>query len=139
MFLDAVVNRENNNVVFNASVADTCRFVLHMNPSEDDTVYVVEGSTLTIFTPLEYLQHHKLERSKLFTLDEVIARLKETLVPARSFKRELDNGGYEIVRSMRDGYRFEHTVAGVDFGGFAELDISVIDEERWGTKFWEEA
>lgn len=134
MFLDAVINRETRNVVFNASVADTCRFVLHMNPSEDDSVYVVEGSSLRMFTPMEYLQRHNLERSKLFTLNEVVAGLQE----GRSFKREFDDGGYEIVRSMSDGRRFEHTVAGVDSGGFAELDISIIDEERWGTKLWEE-
>lgn len=134
MFFDAVIRRDTQQVVFNATVIDTCRFVLHMNPKEDDKVYIASGASLQTYTPLEYLKFHGLSRDKLFTLNDVIEGLKV----GRSFKREFDDGGFEMVRSLGDGHRFEHTVVGIGSGGLAELDISIIDEQRWGMKLWEE-
>lgn len=69
-------------------------------------------------------------------LQEVIDGLRE----GKSFKCILDHakGGWEYVRPTTPG-RFEHTVAGYDFGGVAELDIDIIDEERWTNGGWEPA
>jgi hypothetical protein len=68
------------------------------------------------------------------TLEEVIEGLKK----GRSFKCALQHpdGGWEWVRPTTPG-RFEHGVAGSKFGGVAELDIDVIDEERWTNDGWE--
>lgn len=62
MFLDAVIDRSTHEVLFNGSVADTCRFVLEMDPNRDDYVYVAEGASLRIFTPVEYLDRYNLKR-----------------------------------------------------------------------------
>ncbi len=71
-----------------------------------------------------------------YDIDEV----KQGLAEGKSFRREFGNppsyGGIEYVCPTTPG-RFEHTVASVDSGGVAELDISVIDKNTWPQDNWE--
>lgn len=70
-----------------------------------------------------------------YTLEEVKVGLGE----GKSYKRKFRSGyklGWEIVKPLRNG-RFEHTVAGPDFGGVAELDISIMTADRWAVDGWD--
>lgn len=71
-----------------------------------------------------------------YTLEEV----RVGLANGHSFVRNLGStifDGKEYVRSLFDGYKFEHIVIGKSYGGVAELNISTMTtEDRWATDGW---
>lgn len=70
-----------------------------------------------------------------FTIEEV----KIGLAKGQSFKHYFGTKikpGCEYVRSLGDNC-FEHTVDGGDYGGVADMNISVIDKTRWTEDGWE--
>lgn len=64
-----------------------------------------------------------------------LREVKEGLAKGESFKRPFGRKGWEYVRPLSDGY-FEHTVVGSDWGGCAELHITIMTSDRWDDHGW---
>lgn len=66
-----------------------------------------------------------------------LIEVKKGLAEGQSFKN-VDHEGYgDYVRSHHNGHTFEHTYNGRDFGGLADLDISVMGTPPWKFEGWE--
>jgi hypothetical protein len=67
-------------------------------------------------------------------MQEVIAGLKEGKAYIRRFGIG-DFAGHETVQPTSEGF-FEHTFAGHNYGGVAEMSINVLENGRWNKDGW---
>jgi hypothetical protein len=69
----------------------------------------------------------------MFTTREVYEGLRKGL----SYKRTPTPGVFEYVKPSCYSHQFNHTVVGPDYGGVADLDLSILFKPIWDSDDWE--